>query len=208
MPNYRTRGTAASEMSGAKACQYAVFRTVSSNHAINYASEPIRNSGCTENPEQNRSCRSLKQRAFSLAVKLMRRAAVCLRVSTQDQTIANQERELREVASRMACEIVHVYRDHGVSGAKARDLCCRRERHQGKARPVFRAMRGQPGSSGPNISMSWSSVASRHAWTTSGSGEPEWPSCGGVWTKGSPKRTPPPIAYPGRSLRRSLVSRR
>jgi DNA invertase Pin-like site-specific DNA recombinase len=50
----------------------------------------------------------------------MRRAAICLRVSTQDQTTANQERELREVASRMGCEIV-VYRDHGVSGAKGRD---------------------------------------------------------------------------------------
>jgi DNA invertase Pin-like site-specific DNA recombinase len=51
----------------------------------------------------------------------MRRAAVYLRVSTQDQTTANQERELRAVASRMGCEIVHVYRDHGVSGAKGRD---------------------------------------------------------------------------------------
>jgi DNA invertase Pin-like site-specific DNA recombinase len=51
----------------------------------------------------------------------MRRAAVYHRVSTQDQTTANQERELREVANRMGCEIVHVYRDHGVSGAKGRD---------------------------------------------------------------------------------------
>jgi DNA invertase Pin-like site-specific DNA recombinase len=51
----------------------------------------------------------------------MRKAAVYLRVSTQDQTTANQERELREVASRMGCEIVHAYRDHGISGAKGRD---------------------------------------------------------------------------------------
>src|ERR1700722_10276740 len=51
----------------------------------------------------------------------MRRAVLYLRVSTQDQTTANQERELREVAARMGCEIVHVYRDHGVSGAKGRD---------------------------------------------------------------------------------------
>jgi DNA invertase Pin-like site-specific DNA recombinase len=51
----------------------------------------------------------------------MRKAAVYLRVSTLDQTTANQERELREVATRMGCEIVHVYRDHGVSGAKGRD---------------------------------------------------------------------------------------
>src|SRR6516162_1584732 len=51
----------------------------------------------------------------------MRKAAVYLRVSTQDQTTANQERELRAVADRMGCEIVHVYQDHGVSGAKGRD---------------------------------------------------------------------------------------
>jgi DNA invertase Pin-like site-specific DNA recombinase len=44
----------------------------------------------------------------------MRRAVLYLRVSTQDQTTANQERELREVAERMGCEITHVYRDHGV----------------------------------------------------------------------------------------------
>jgi DNA invertase Pin-like site-specific DNA recombinase len=51
----------------------------------------------------------------------MKRAALYLRVSTLDQTTANQERELREVASRMRCDIVKVYRDHGVSGAKGRD---------------------------------------------------------------------------------------
>jgi DNA invertase Pin-like site-specific DNA recombinase len=36
----------------------------------------------------------------------MRRAVVYWRVSTLDQTTANQERELREVADRMGCEIV------------------------------------------------------------------------------------------------------
>src|SRR5262249_29229932 len=51
----------------------------------------------------------------------MKRAVLYLRVSTTDQTTANQERELREVASRMGCEIVRVYKDHGISGAKARD---------------------------------------------------------------------------------------
>jgi DNA invertase Pin-like site-specific DNA recombinase len=44
-----------------------------------------------------------------------------LRVSTVDQTTANQERELRDVAARMGCEIVKVYKDHGISGAKGRD---------------------------------------------------------------------------------------
>src|ERR1700726_2087064 len=51
----------------------------------------------------------------------MKCAAVYLRVSTLDQTTANQERELREVASRIGCEIVKVYKDHGISGAKGRD---------------------------------------------------------------------------------------
>jgi DNA invertase Pin-like site-specific DNA recombinase len=51
----------------------------------------------------------------------MKRAVLYLRVSTIDQTTANQERELREVATRMGCEIVKVYKDHGISGAKRRD---------------------------------------------------------------------------------------
>jgi DNA invertase Pin-like site-specific DNA recombinase len=51
----------------------------------------------------------------------MKRAVLYLRVSTLDQTTANQERELREVASRMGCEIVKVYKDHGIGGAKGRD---------------------------------------------------------------------------------------
>jgi DNA invertase Pin-like site-specific DNA recombinase len=51
----------------------------------------------------------------------MKRAVLYLRVSTIDQTTANQERELQEVASRMRCKIVKVYKDHGISGAKGRD---------------------------------------------------------------------------------------
>jgi hypothetical protein len=51
----------------------------------------------------------------------MKRAVLYLRVSTLDQTTANQERELSEIAGRMGCEIIKVYKDHGISGAKARD---------------------------------------------------------------------------------------
>jgi DNA invertase Pin-like site-specific DNA recombinase len=51
----------------------------------------------------------------------MRRAVLYLRVSTVDQTTANQERELREIAGRMGCEIVKVYKDHGISGTRGRD---------------------------------------------------------------------------------------
>jgi len=59
----------------------------------------------------------------------MKRAVLYLRVSTVDQTTANQEHELSEVASRMGCKIVKVYRDHGISGAKGRDK-----------RPAFNAL--------------------------------------------------------------------
>ena len=51
----------------------------------------------------------------------MKRAVLYLRVSTIDQTTANQERELREIAGRMKCEVVKVYKDHGISGARGRD---------------------------------------------------------------------------------------
>src|SRR5262245_20515402 len=51
----------------------------------------------------------------------MRRAALYLRVSTDQQTTMNQERELRGAAIRMGCEIVAIYTDQGVSGSKGRD---------------------------------------------------------------------------------------
>jgi DNA invertase Pin-like site-specific DNA recombinase len=51
----------------------------------------------------------------------MRSGVLYLRVSTIDQTTANQERELRQVAERMGVEVTKVYRDHGISGAKGRD---------------------------------------------------------------------------------------
>ena len=49
------------------------------------------------------------------------RAAIYLRVSTDEQTTENQERALREVAARSGHEIVVVYRDEGISGSKGRD---------------------------------------------------------------------------------------
>jgi len=48
----------------------------------------------------------------------MKRAVLYLRVSTIDQTTTNQERELRQIAGLMGCQIVKVYKDHGISGAK------------------------------------------------------------------------------------------
>lgn len=51
----------------------------------------------------------------------MRRVALYTRVSTDSQTTENQERELREIATRSGWQIVEVYRDHAISGAKGRD---------------------------------------------------------------------------------------
>ena len=49
-----------------------------------------------------------------------RTVAIYSRVSTDSQTTENQERELREIATRMGWSIAKVYRDEGVSGAKSR----------------------------------------------------------------------------------------
>src|SRR5215831_16625341 len=51
---------------------------------------------------------------------MTRRAALYLRVSTDRQTVENQELQLRQVAERRAWEVVEVYSDAGVSGAKDR----------------------------------------------------------------------------------------
>jgi DNA invertase Pin-like site-specific DNA recombinase len=75
----------------------------------------------------------------------MKRAVLYLRVSTMDQTTANQERELRQVADRMGCEIVHVYKDHGISGAKGRDK-----------RPAFDALIRDANQRKFKVVMAWS----------------------------------------------------
>lgn len=59
----------------------------------------------------------------------MRTVAIYSRVSTDSQTTENQERELREIATRMGWSIMKVYRDEGVSGAKPRS-----------ERPAFNAL--------------------------------------------------------------------
>jgi DNA invertase Pin-like site-specific DNA recombinase len=54
------------------------------------------------------------------AAKRIRRAALYLRVSTDRQTVENQEIQLRQVAERRGWDVVEVYRDAGISGAKGR----------------------------------------------------------------------------------------
>jgi len=50
-----------------------------------------------------------------------KRVALYLRVSTSEQTTRNQRRELKAVADRHGWEIVKVFEDAGISGAKGRD---------------------------------------------------------------------------------------
>jgi Resolvase, N terminal domain len=50
-----------------------------------------------------------------------KRAALYVRVSTDAQTVENQIRELRQVAERRGWEVIEVYNDAGISGAKGRN---------------------------------------------------------------------------------------
>ena len=75
----------------------------------------------------------------------MKRAVMYLRVSTVDQTTANQERELRQVAERAGWEVVKVYKDHGVSGSKGRDK-----------RPAFDALHKAAARREFDVVMAWS----------------------------------------------------
>jgi DNA invertase Pin-like site-specific DNA recombinase len=51
----------------------------------------------------------------------MKRVAIYLRVSKSKQETSNQRRELEVVAARSGWQIVKVYEDAGISGAKGRD---------------------------------------------------------------------------------------
>ena len=73
------------------------------------------------------------------------RAAIYLRVSTDEQTTENQERELRAAAERNGHEIVAVYRDAGISGSKDRDQ-----------RPGFDAMHKDAARRRFDVVMAWS----------------------------------------------------
>lgn len=51
----------------------------------------------------------------------MKRVGIYLRVSTDQQTTENQRRVLLEVAERSGWEVVAIFEDQGISGAKGRD---------------------------------------------------------------------------------------
>ena len=75
----------------------------------------------------------------------MKKAAIYARVSTSGQTVSNQLQELRKVAERHGWEIVHQYKDRGISGAKGRDK-----------RPQFDQMLKAANRREFDIIMSWS----------------------------------------------------
>ena len=85
----------------------------------------------------------------------MKRAVLYLRVSTLDQTTANQERQLREIAAHMGCDITKVYKDHGISGAKGRDK-----------RPAFDALCRAATRREFDVVMAWSVIDSAAAYRT------------------------------------------
>jgi DNA invertase Pin-like site-specific DNA recombinase len=51
----------------------------------------------------------------------MKRVAIYVRVSTSKQDTDNQRRELKAVAERSGWQIVKIYEDAGISGAKGRE---------------------------------------------------------------------------------------
>ena len=53
--------------------------------------------------------------------KRIKRVALYVRVSTDHQSVKNQEIELQVAAERHGWQVVSVYRDQGISGAKGRD---------------------------------------------------------------------------------------
>jgi DNA invertase Pin-like site-specific DNA recombinase len=54
-------------------------------------------------------------------IKQVKRAALYVRVSADHQTLENQIRELSQVAERRGWEVIEIYRDAGISGAKGKD---------------------------------------------------------------------------------------
>ena len=74
-----------------------------------------------------------------------KRAVLYLRVSTTDQHTSNQEAELRQIAQRAGWEVIRIYRDHGISGAKGRDK-----------RPAFDALCRDASRRQFDVVMAWS----------------------------------------------------
>ena len=72
-------------------------------------------------PKSKARSRQPRKEGTAMAKKNQQKAALYLRVSTGEQTTVNQERELRDAADAKSLEVVQVYVDSGISGAKGRD---------------------------------------------------------------------------------------
>src|SRR5207245_7966153 len=77
----------------------------------------------------------------------MKRAAIYLRVSTQDQTTSNQEHELRQAAEWAGWQVGKLYKDHGISGAKGRN-----------GRPAFDALCRDATKRQFDVVMAWNDI--------------------------------------------------
>ena len=78
--------------------------------------------------------------------KRIKHVALYVRVSTDHQSVRNQQIELQAVAERHSWQVVTVFKDQGISGAKGRDQrpgstsCCRPS-------PAKSSIWSQPGAS-------------------------------------------------------------
>jgi DNA invertase Pin-like site-specific DNA recombinase len=66
-------------------------------------------------------CHDALNKGIQAVMARQRNAAIYVRVSTDGQTVENQVRELRQIAERRGWEVVEIYSDAGISGAKGRD---------------------------------------------------------------------------------------
>lgn len=76
---------------------------------------------------------------------MQKRAAIYVRVSTDQQTTENQERALLTIAEKAGWEVSNIYRDQGVSGAVKRN-----------ERPAFQAMQKDAIQRRFEVVLSWS----------------------------------------------------
>src|SRR6516225_8577256 len=77
---------------------------------------------------------------------MTKRAAIYVRVSTdkQSESVENQDRLLRQIAERRGWDVVDVYKDEGISGAKGRDK-----------RPDLNRMLNEPSRRKFDVVMAW-----------------------------------------------------
>ena len=75
----------------------------------------------------------------------VKRVAIYIRVSTDQQTVDNQKRELEAVAERHGWDVMATFADEGVSGAKGRDK-----------RPAFAALHAGIARRDFDVVMAWS----------------------------------------------------